>query len=150
MNPFDINGRNLFHANAAGNPAIGIIIVGNVQRRVFSEAVVHPDHQLMLARLHARNDRGKRRKRIVMFRHLFSVKENPGRVTDPLKFQPQAGILFHLHLCPVGSLSSVGEHVRMLLPAARHGKPVRLSVILPDKIPHSVQFFYFPDFMLFK
>ena len=85
-----------------------------------------------------------------MLHHHLSVKKDPRRVADPLKFQPQAGIPVHLHLRPVGSLSSVGEHVRMLLPAARHGKPVRLPVILPDKIPHSVQFFCFPDFMLFK
>ena len=150
MNALHINLRNLLHAHPAGNSAIGIIIVGNVQSRMLSKAVVHPYGDLMLSCLHSRNNRRKRRIRIVMLRGLFSVKENPRRVADPLEFQPQTGIPLHLYFCPVGSLPSVSEHVRMLLPAARHRKPVCLPVILPDKIPHSVQFFLFPDFVLIK
>ena len=121
-----------------------------MKRRMLTEGIVHSDPQLMLSLFHICNHCRKRSEGVVMADNRLPIKRNVSRMAYPLKFQPQVSRIFNINLLPVLTPAPVRQEIRMLFPAARHGKLIFTLKSFHPELPHSVKLLHLPDMMLFK
>ena len=149
MDIFQINILNLLQNYRPVKASVGIIIIGNMKGRFFTEAVVylHPNH--MLSWLYVHNDTEKGSKCIIMVHNKFIIKIYICRMAYPFKFQSNIGLFLNINFSGISSLASVIQEFWILLPAPRYGNPV-FCTFLCSKTPYAVQFPLLPDVVLLK
>ena len=148
MNIFDIHVVYLLIRNRSCNSSVCIVIVRDMQSRMFTERIIHFNLYFMFALFDVFYYGRKRRKRIIMMCNFFAVKIHICRMTHAIKFKTHITVIFHIYSLTIFALAAIAQKIRVLFPTSRYRHLILFTLCF--KIPHSVKLFAFSYSMLFK
>ena len=137
--------RNGLHRNRTGNPSIGIIIIGNMERGMFAKRIVHLHPDLMDSSRNVLYHCRKWRIRIIMVNHLHTVEVYIRGMTNALENQTDISPPLTVNLSAVNSFSTIARKIRMLLPAARNRHLIHLICANHGKPPDTIKLLCLSD-----
>lgn len=147
---------NFLQHNRSDETAVGVIVVGHVQRRPFGKAVVHPYGNFVYTFGNTGNHNGEGRVGIVMLRDKLPVEVHPSRVANPFKLQTQGGIPLDRDFMPIPGLPPIRAKLRMGFLTTGNRQPVmerfryRLAFVSRLEIPQPLKFGHPANFVCLK